>query len=102
MGTLRSTAGEGSLGSTKTQLPITDTTHEASQMHTDLLRRAGPERRLQLASSISTSAMKLTEAGIRRRHPEWSEMDVGLRFISLCYGRELSARLRSFLQDATA
>ena len=79
-----------------------DTTYEASRIHTNLLRGAGPERRFQLASSISTSAMELTQAGIRRRHPELSEMDVGLRFVALCYGKELSDQLLSFLQEAIA
>jgi hypothetical protein len=36
---------------------------------------------------------------IRRRHPDWSEDEVRLKFIELTYGAELAREVRQFLKE---
>jgi len=43
--------------------PLSDTGAEAARVHMDLLRRASPARRLQLALSLSRSVLALSRAG---------------------------------------
>ena len=53
-----------------------DTTREALRVQVEVLRRMSPEERLRQGRLLNETARKLTEAGIRLRHPEYSERDV--------------------------
>lgn len=53
-----------------------DTTDEAWAVQRELLRRAGPARRLRMALEMCDDGRRLLRAGIRHRHPEWSEAEV--------------------------
>jgi hypothetical protein len=74
---------------------ILDTSPEITDLQRRLLREAGPEKRLMLASSLSSSVVSLSKSGIRNRHPEMSDFEVDLRFVALCYGQDLSDRVRA-------
>ncbi len=74
-----------------------DTDREAEKVQIDLLRRAGPARRVQMALSLSSEVIGLARRAIRRSLPEASEAEVQLRFVELHYGRELSRELRRYL-----
>ncbi|MCC6627309.1 MAG: hypothetical protein IT340_07895 [Chloroflexi bacterium] len=71
-----------------------DTPPEVERVQIDLLRRAGPARRFALARSLSQTVMQLARGGIRRRHPDANEEEVGLIFIATHYGRELAEQVR--------
>jgi len=72
-----------------------DTTRAARDVQVALLRRAGCGRRLRLVWSLSGSAVRLSKRALRRRHPGWSDEQLGLAFVELSYGRALAARLRA-------
>jgi len=76
---------------------LDDTSPEAHRIHVELLRQAGPQRRLQLGRSMSAFAIGQTWRAIRQAHPGASEAEVKLRFVELTYGRELATRLRDHL-----
>ncbi len=67
-------------------MPLTDTTPEAAELHLQLLRRVSSSARVKIAGELSDAVRETTLAGIRRRHPEFTEQDVGLSFLALIYG----------------
>ncbi len=76
---------------------LSDTDPEAERVQLELLRRAGPARRLRLALSLSRTVMSLSRDGLARRLREASSEEVGLRFVALHYGADLADALRSEL-----
>jgi len=76
---------------------LSDTDAETGRVHLELLRRAGPARRLQLALSLSRTVMSLSRGGIARRLEGASPEELGLRFVAVHYGADLAAALRAEL-----
>ena len=70
---------------------LSDTDHASLRVQVDLLRRATPGRRLELALALSADVVSLALAGIRRRSPGISDNDAGLRFVAIHYGTDLAA-----------
>jgi hypothetical protein len=77
-------------------LPVSGST-AADRVQIELLRAAGIARRSALAASLSQTVVELARAAIRRRHPEYDELEVRLSFVDVHYGRELGDRLRRAL-----
>jgi hypothetical protein len=77
---------------------ISDTDPDVLRLQVDLLRRATPARRLQLALSLSASVIELAYAGIRRRSPGISDDDARLKFVEIHYGAELAHAVRARLR----
>jgi hypothetical protein len=67
-------------------MPATDTSPRAAAIHLELYRAAGPAKRAQIAADLSDAVRATTLAGIRRRHPEYSDQDVADAFLTLVYG----------------
>jgi hypothetical protein len=67
-------------------MAISDTTPKAAAFQLELYRQAGPARRVQIAVELSDAVRATAIAGIRRRHPEYSERDVAAAFLHLVYG----------------
>jgi len=65
---------------------VSDTTPRAAAIQLLLYRKAGASRRAQIAVELSDAARSTTMAGIRRRHPEYSEREAALEFLRLVYG----------------
>jgi hypothetical protein len=74
-----------------------DTDPESESVQMELLRRAGPGRRAQMALSLSGEVIGLARRAIARSLPEASAQEVQLRFVALQYGQSLSEELRSYL-----
>ena len=73
-------------------------THPAiEQIQIELLRKTSPARRLELALSLSQSALELTREGIRTANPDASDEEIGLIFVEVTYGKELADRVRNYL-----
>ncbi|MGH7645959.1 MAG: hypothetical protein ACREMR_10285 [Gemmatimonadales bacterium] len=53
-----------------------DTTAAAEQVRLDAIRRVDPSQRLAQALELSESVRALALAGLRRRHPERSELEL--------------------------
>jgi len=75
-----------------------DTDPEAHRVQVQLLREAGPAKRLRLACSMSQTARALSLAGIRSRQPELSEQEARLRLVEICYGKALAAAVKARLE----
>lgn len=53
-----------------------DTSAEASRVQLDVYRAMSPARRLELALTMSDELMAVTTAGIRHRHPDFTDDEV--------------------------
>ena len=74
-----------------------DTHPTIEQIQIELLRKTSPARRLELALSLSQSAIELTREGIRKANPNASEEEVGLIFVEVTYGKELADKVQNYL-----
>jgi hypothetical protein len=77
---------------------LSDTHASAADVQFQLLRAASTSRRLALACSLSSTVIGLARRGLRQRHPELSEGDLGLLFLETHYSSELAERVRSYLE----
>lgn len=77
----------------------TDTSAEAEAVQLDLLRRMTPQQRIEKMCDLSQSVRHMALQAIRRRHPEYSEADVRLKFIALTYGQALADDLQRWQQE---
>lgn len=68
---------------------VQDTTSEAEKIQLEIFRRMGPEGRLRAAVELSQTSRRLLLEGIRRRHPEYDERQIGLEAIRLTLPKDL-------------
>jgi hypothetical protein len=76
---------------------VNDTHPSVQRVQIELLRRAGTTRRAALALSLSHSMITLSRRALKERMPGVSERDVLLRWVSLCYGRDLGERVAAYV-----
>ena len=76
----------------------TDTSPEAHAVQLELLRRMSPDERLEKAFSLSNGVRRMAMDAIRRRHPDFDEVQVRIKFIELTYGKELADGVRLWRQ----
>jgi hypothetical protein len=62
---------------------VSDTSARAAAVQLALYRKVGPSGRARVAVELSDAVRETAIAGIRRRHPEYSERDVMLSFFGL-------------------
>ena len=74
-----------------------DTHPEIERIQIELLRKAGTQRRLQLGLELSGETLEIAQRGIRRIHPEVSELEAKLIFVEVTYGKDLADRVREYL-----
>ena len=72
----------------------TDTSSEALTVQLECLRRMSPNERLERSCAMSNQVKRMAFAAIRRRHPDFSEEEVRLKFIELTYGQSLAEDVR--------
>jgi hypothetical protein len=78
-----------------------DTSDEALAVQFECLRQMSPHERLRRACAWSGQVRRMAFDAIRRRHPEYSEDDVRLRFTELNYGKALADEVRSRHVEST-
>ena len=66
-----------------------DTSPEAEQVQADVLRRLGPNRRLEIAIAMSEEVRELAKQRLRRQHPELDEAGLQRALIEELYGIKL-------------
>lgn len=71
-------------------MPVSDTSPRAAALQLQMYREAGSARRAQIAVELSDAVRATAMAGIRRRHPEYSDRDVKAEFLRLLYGIGMS------------
>jgi hypothetical protein len=69
---------------------LTDTTADAERVQLELLRERPPSERVAIALRHSAEMIRLAKRAIERISPEFTERQVGRRFIELQYGEELA------------
>ena len=74
---------------------VSDTSPKANARYFELLRQAGPERRLQICLALSRATRELAIAGIKLAHPERTLSDDQLRqkLAERLYGVEVARRV---------
>jgi hypothetical protein len=77
----------------------TDTSVEAFEVQLECFRRMAPQERIERMSSWSTQLKKMAMEAIRRRHPEFDEQQVQLKYIELAYSLELAQGYRTWLTE---
>lgn len=74
-----------------------DTDSAVERAHIELLRQAGPEKRLQMALVMTSRTIAAARAGLERANPALSARERDLLWVRMNYGAELADRLRMFL-----
>ena len=78
---------------------VTDTSPEALRVQLEGFRRMTAQERFDRMCRWFQEIRDMARNAIRRRHPDWSEDEVRLKFIELTYGPEVAREVRQFLQD---
>ncbi len=77
-----------------------DTSPAAARVQIELLRRASVAQRAALARSLSRTTLQLARRAVERANPDADAQEVAVRFVAICYGRELAESLRQYLRSA--
>ena len=73
--------------------PRRGTTLAARTIQLRAQRRLDGPTRLEMACRMSDDARSVSEAGIRHRHPEWSDREIQRALLVLLLGPELAKRV---------
>lgn len=68
-------------------MPSADTSPAAHARQIELYRQAGPARRAEIVAELSEAIREVCRAGVRQRHPEFSEDEVRREVLRIFYGR---------------
>lgn len=66
-----------------------DTDEAAHRVQVDAWRRLGAAKRVALAAEMSEATRSVAAAGVRHRHPHYTDAEVRLAVIRLTLGDEL-------------
>jgi hypothetical protein len=69
-----------------------DTEPWADEMQIELLRKAGPARRLEIALQLSAMVWNAARQAFDRNYPEETEDQRDCRFLTEIYGKELARK----------
>ncbi|HEY7375703.1 MAG TPA: hypothetical protein VIF57_26335 [Polyangia bacterium] len=69
-----------------------DTTVASHAAQVEAYRRLGPAGRVRVAARLSADTRALARAGIRARHPSYTEEEVDLALRRIIYGADLVAK----------
>jgi len=76
-------------------MPLLDTSNAALERQREAFRRMTPEQRLAVAAEMSDEIRAVAESGIRGRHPDYSDDQVGAALVVILLGSEEDVRGRS-------
>jgi hypothetical protein len=72
---------------------MTDTTKKAQKIQVEIFRNMKPEERLTLGLELLNTTLELLRAGIRMRHPDYSDKDVDCTLKKLILSEKLYAKV---------
>ncbi|MCH8344621.1 MAG: hypothetical protein IH983_11605 [Planctomycetes bacterium] len=81
---------------------MNDTHPDAARVQIQLLREAGPKRRLAMAMDLTRQTWWMAHAALARAHADLSELERKLLFVEVHHGRELAQRVRAYLRKRSA
>jgi hypothetical protein len=67
---------------------------DAWHVQRDIFLRMSGSQRVAMACEMSDSARALTEAGIRHRHPDWTDSQILDAMLERLLGAELARKVR--------
>lgn len=70
---------------------LRDTTTAARRLQIEALRRLDGPARIRMACQMSDDSREVTLAGIRYRHPDWTDTAIHHELLRLMLGRDLAA-----------
>ena len=76
-----------------------DTSPDAYAVQLDLLRQLTPQQRLRKTFAMSRQLKQMAMDAIRRRHPNFDESQVRLKFIELTYGEDLANAVQQWQEE---
>jgi hypothetical protein len=82
-----------------TPADVSDTSVEALAIQLECLRRMSPVERLRRACAWSGQIRRMAFDAIHRRHPEYADNEVRLKFIELTYGKALADEVHVWQQE---
>jgi Rv0078B-related antitoxin len=71
-----------------------DTSPDARRVQRSIFARMSGSQRVELAFEMSEAARSLTEAGIRHRHPDWTDQQLSDALLERLLGAELAEKVR--------
>jgi hypothetical protein len=74
---------------------LSDTDADSERVQIDLLRAAGPARRVGLAMGLTRTVIGLSRRALRAAQPELAEPEIEALWVELHYGREIAEGLRA-------
>ena len=74
-----------------------DTRPEAEHVLIELLRKATPERRLELGLTFCDEGLAIAHQAIAQAHPLLSQEEQKLLFVEITYGKDLAEKVRAYL-----
>lgn len=77
-----------------------DTSAAARRVQVEALRRLDGPTRLQMALEMSEEGRRVSLAGIRYRHPDWTDAAVHQELLRLMLGRELATAVLERLRTS--
>lgn len=80
-------------------MPYTTDTHpDAEAVQLELIRQMSPEKRVGKAIALSGQVIRMAKAAIRRQFPQYTEEEVGIKFIEVHYGEALASAVEAHLK----
>jgi hypothetical protein len=81
---------------------MADTHHRLEELHVEELQALGTAGRFARTMALSNAAIRAARQTIRGQHPTYTEEEVGLEFVAIYYGADLSRRVREYLANRRA
>jgi hypothetical protein len=76
-------------------MPPLDTSPTSLERQLEAFRRMTPGQRVAMAAEMSDEIRAVTEAGIRHRHPQYTDDEVRAALAAIVLGREEAVRRRA-------
>ena len=74
---------------------LLDTSPAALERQRETFRRMTPQQRLAVAAEMSDEIRAVAEAGIRQRHPDYSDAEIRAALVAILLGRGEAIRGRA-------
>ena len=71
---------------------LLDTSSAALERQRETFRRMTPEQRLAVAAEMSDEIRAVAEAGIRQRHPDYSDAEIRAALVAILLGPRAAIR----------
>lgn len=75
----------------------TDTSPAAEAIQWELYSKMTPQQRLAKAFRLSAGVARMAKNAIRRENPGFTEQQVGIKFVELCYGSKLASAVEAHI-----